>query len=204
MFLVSALCTAFVSSYSFDMVPEQVKDDTALPTSSAVDTMKTAGISMDESVPVISQPEILISTVPMITEAVVPSQIMAIDPLMTDVTSDQTVTGSINTDSDDETMLKPVMTETEEISGRGWSETSATDVLKKIYDECIQHGSFACVKPKVLSFLSAAVKKDKVLLTDDLVIEKTGRIMKDAYGFEQPLQVSPASSYHYCNTDSVT
>jgi hypothetical protein len=179
------------------MVSEQMKDGMALPTSSVVDTMKTSDTSMDDSVPVISQPEVMISTAPMITEAVVPSQIMTTDPLMTDAASDQMMTASINKDSEEQTMPKPEMTETEETSSRGWSETSATDVLKKIYDECVQHGSFACVKPKVLSFLSAAVKKDKILLTDDLVIEKTGRIMKDAYGYERPLQVLPFL-YHGC------
>jgi hypothetical protein len=158
-----------------------MQDGAALPTSGGADMTRTSGAPMDDSVPVISQPEILISTVPMITEAVLPSQIMITDPLMTD-------SADINKDIDEETMQSPVMTETE-ISARGWSETSATDVLKKIYNECVRYGSFACVKPKVLSFLSAAVKKDKILLTGDLVIEKTGRIMKEAYRFEQPLQV---------------
>jgi hypothetical protein len=185
-FLLSALCTTFVSTYSLDTVSGQMIGGTALPTSSAVDIMKTSGAPMDDSVPVISQPEILISTVPMFSEAVLPSQIMISDPLMTD-------SGSTNKDSDEETMPRPVMTETE--SSRGWSETSATDVLKKIYEECVRHGSFACVKPKVLSFLSAAVKKDKILLTDDLVIEKAGRIMKGAYRFEQPLQVRSVSTH---------
>jgi hypothetical protein len=195
--LLSVFCTIFVSTYSFDMVLEQMKDDTELPTSSVVDTMKTPDTSMDDPVPVISQPEVMISTVPMITETVVPSQIMTTDPLMTETTSDQMMTVSMNKDMEEQTTPKPVVTETEEVSSRGWSETSATDVLKKIYDECVQHGSFACVKPKVLSFLSAAVKKDKILLTDDLVIENTGRIMKDAYGFERPLQVRSVSSHYY-------
>jgi hypothetical protein len=180
-----------------------MKDGTALPTSSAEDTMKTSDTPMDDSVPVISQPEIIISTGPMITEAVMPSQIMTADPLMTDATSDQMMTGSINKDSEEQTMTKPVMTETEEISSRGWSETTATDVLKKIYDDCVQHGSFACVKPKVLSFLSAAVKKEKILLTDDLVIEKAGRIMKDAYGFEHSLQVCFDSTHYYSHIITV-
>lgn len=184
LFLLSVICTTLASTYSFDVVSEQTKDGSELPTLSAVDTMKTSEASMDDTVPVISQPEVMISTAPMITEAVVPSQIMTTDPLMTDAVSEQ-----MNKDSEEETMPKPVMTETVEISSRSWSETSATDVLKKIYDECVRHGSFACVKPKVLSFLSSAVKRDKILLTDDLVIEKTGRIMKDAYRFERPLQV---------------
>jgi hypothetical protein len=196
LFLLSVLCTAFASTYSFDMVSEQIQDGTALPTSSAVDT-KTSDTPMDDSFPVISQPEIMFSTAPMITEAVVPSQVMTTDPLLMDAASDQMMSGNINKGNEEETMPKPVMTETEEISSRGWSDTSATDVFKKIYGECVQHGSFACVKPKVLSFLSAAVKKDKIFLTDDLVIEKTGRIMKDTYRFEHPLQVRSASGDCY-------
>jgi len=149
---------------------------------------------MDYAVPVLSQPEVMISTVPMITETVAPSQMMAADPLMSDAASGQMMTENVDRNVEEEKMPKQTETEQEEISGRGWTETTGTDLLKKIYNECVQHGSLACVKPKVLSFLSTAVKKDKIMLTDDLVIEKRGRVMEDAYEFDQPQQVGFSSS----------
>lgn len=192
LFLLSVLSAILTSTHSFEMVLEQVKDGATLPTSSAMDTTKTSETSADDSVPVLSQPEVMISTFPM-TETVLPSQMMVADPLTTEASSGQIVAGAKDEIMAERTMPEPEVTENDEIIGRGWSDTTAMDVLKKIYEECVRHGSFACVKPKVLSFLSTAVNKDTVMLTDDLIIEKTGRVMEDVYEFEQPHQVAPSS-----------
>lgn len=201
LFLFFIYSTILISTRSFGMVLEKMKDGPALPTLSATDMMKGSDVSMDEdSIPVLSQPEVMISTVPMRTEVDVPSEMTATDTLMTEAASDQVMTESMGKNTAEETMSKPAVTE-ELASSRGWSQATAADILKRIYDECVQHGSFACVKPKVLSFLSAVVKKDKILLTDDLVIEKTDREM-DAYEFEKPQQVGSASShYEYTYTE---
>jgi hypothetical protein len=191
--LFSVLSATLVTTHSFSMVLEQVKESATLPTSSAMDNVKTSETSTGDSVPVLSQPEVMVSTLPM-SETVLPPQMTIANPLMTNDESEQIMTENMDKNMADQTMAKPVGTEEEEVSSRSWSDTTATDVLKKIYEECLRYGSFACVKPKVLSFLSTAVKKDKILLTDDLIIEKTGRLMKEAYEFEQPQQVGSASS----------
>jgi hypothetical protein len=191
--LLSVFSTILVSTHSFDGALEKMRNGSASPNLSNADTMQGSEALMDDSVPVLYQPEVMISTLPMRTESVAPSQMVVTDPLMTEAVPNQMMTESSGKNTAEETMPKPAMTD-EEASGRGWSQTTASDVLKKIYDECVQHGSFACVKPKVLSFLSAAVKKDKILLTDDLVIEKTGR-RTETYEFEEPQQVGSASSH---------
>jgi hypothetical protein len=50
------------------------------------------------------------------------------------------------------------------------TDTTAIDVLKHVYAECVQYGSLSCVKPKLLAFLSSAVKKDQIAVTKDMVI----------------------------------
>jgi hypothetical protein len=50
------------------------------------------------------------------------------------------------------------------------SDVTAADVLKRVYTDCVQHGSLACVKPKLLAFLSSAVKKDQIPITKDMLI----------------------------------
>lgn len=50
------------------------------------------------------------------------------------------------------------------------SSLTAVDLLQNIYNECLQEGSFSCVKPKVLAFLSTSMAKDKIRLTRDLTI----------------------------------
>ena len=191
--LLSVFSTILVSTHSFDGTLEKMRNGSTSPNLSEADTMKSSESLVDDSVPVLYQPEVMTSTVPMRTETVVPSQMLVSDPLMTDAAPNQMMTESTEKNTAEETVPKPAMTD-EEASSRGWSQTTASDVLKKIYDECVQHGSFACVKPKVLSFLSAAVKKDKILLTDDLVIEKTGR-RTETYEFEEPQQVGSVSSH---------
>jgi hypothetical protein len=199
LFLFSIFSTILVSTHSIEMALEEMRDGSALPPSSDADTVKSSETLTYDSIPVLSQPEVMISTLPMRTETAVSSQMIATDPLMTDAAPSQMMTESTGKTTAEETMSKPAVAK-EEASSRGWSQTTATGVLKKIYDECVQHGSFACVKPKVLSFLSAVVKQDKILLTDDLVIEKTGRVTED-YEFEQPQKVgSPSSQYGYIYT----
>jgi hypothetical protein len=192
--LFSVFSTILVSTHSFDGALDKTRDGSASSTLSDADTVKISETLMVDSVPVLSQPEVMISTVPMRTETVIPSQMIGTDPLMTDAAPNQMMTESTGKNTAEQTIPKPAMTD-EETSSRGWYQATASDVLKKIFDECVQHGSFACVKPKVLSFLSAAVKKDKILLTDDLVIEKTGR-MTETHEFEEPQQVGFASSHY--------
>lgn len=192
--LFSVFSAILVSTHSFDGVLKNMRNGSTSSNLSDADTVQSSETLMDDSVPVLYQPDVMISTVPMRTETLVPSQMIVTDPLMTDATPNQMMIESTGKNTAEETMPKSAMTE-EEASSRGWSQKTASDVLKKIYDECVQHGSFACVKPKVLSFLSVAVKKDKILLTDDLVIEKTGR-MTETYEFEEPQQVGSASSHN--------
>jgi len=191
--LLSVFSTILVSTHSFDGDLETIRNGSTSRNLSDEDTMQSSETLVDDSVPVLYQPEGMISTAPMRTETVVPLQMIVIDPPMTDAAPNQVMTESTGKNAAEETMPKPAMTD--EVSSRGWSQMTASDVLKRIYDECVQHGSFACVKPKVLSFLSAAVKKDKILLTDDLVIEKTGR-RTESYEFEEPQQVGSASSHY--------
>ena len=191
--LLSVFPTILVSTHSFDGALEKIRNGSS-PNLSEADTNQNSETLVDDSVPVLYQPEGMISTVPVRTETVVPSQTIVTDPPMTEAAPNQMMTESIGKNTAEETMPKPAMTD-EEARSTGWSQTTASDVLKKIYDECVQHGSFACVKPKVLSFLSAAVKKDKIMLTDDLVIEKTGR-RTETYEFEEPQQVGSASSHY--------
>ncbi|CAG2054127.1 unnamed protein product [Timema podura] len=70
-------------------------------------------------------------------------------------------------------------------SSSSFVDSTAADVIKRIYKECVQQGSFSCIKPKVLSFLSSAVKKDKILLTEDLVIEKTAKYLSTNDNYEK-------------------
>lgn len=191
--LLSIFSTILVSTHAFDGTLEKMRDGSTSPNLSDADTMQSSETLVDDSVPVLYEPEVMISTVPMRTETVVPPQMIVTDPLMTDTAPNQMMAESTGENTAEETIPKPAMTD-EKASSRGWSQTTASDVLKKIYDECVQHGSFACVKPKVLSFLSEAVKKDKILLTDDLVIEKTGR-RTETYEFEEPQQVGSANSH---------
>ena len=192
--LFSVFSAILVSTHSFDGVLKNMRNGSTSSNLSDADTVQSSETLMDDSVPVLYQPDVMISTVPMRTETLVPSQMIVTDPLMTDATPNQMMIESTGKNTAEETMPKSAMTE-EEASSRGWSQKTASDVLKKIYDECVQHGSFACVKSKVFPFLSAAVKKDKIPLTDDLVIEKTGR-MTENYEFEEPQQVGSASSHY--------
>jgi hypothetical protein len=191
--LFAVFSTILVSTHSFDGALDKTMDGSTSSALSDADTMKSSETLIADSVPVLSQPQVMISTAPMRTETVIPLQMIGTEPLMTEAAPNQLMTESTGKNTAEETMPKPAMTD-EETSSRGWSQTTASDVLKKIFDECVQHGSFACVKPKVLSFLSAAVKNDKILLTDDLVIEKIGR-MAETYEFEEPQQVGFASSH---------
>lgn len=44
-------------------------------------------------------------------------------------------------------------------------EATAADVLRHAYLECVQYGSLSCVKPKLLAFISTAVKHDQIPVT---------------------------------------
>ncbi|KAG8223565.1 hypothetical protein J437_LFUL003029 [Ladona fulva] len=61
---------------------------------------------------------------------------------------------------------------------------TAAGVLKKIYAECVSKGSFACAKPKVLAFLSAAAKRDSIPLTEDMAIVRKEGVSYNAEEIE--------------------
>jgi len=44
-------------------------------------------------------------------------------------------------------------------------EATAVQVLRHVYQECVQFGSLSCVKPKLLAFISTAVKHDQIPVT---------------------------------------
>ncbi|XP_017882733.1 uncharacterized protein LOC108631855 [Ceratina calcarata] len=53
------------------------------------------------------------------------------------------------------------------------TETTA-EALRNIYHKCINNESMlSCVKPKVLAYLSQAVKQDRLAITEDLAIVKS-------------------------------
>lgn len=47
---------------------------------------------------------------------------------------------------------------------------TALDLLQGIYSGCVEEGDFSCVKPKVLAFISTAVKQDKIRISKDLSV----------------------------------
>lgn len=57
---------------------------------------------------------------------------------------------------------------------------TAAEVVSNIYDSCLQYGSFSCIKPKVLGYLSSALKRDKISITEDMAIVNNGRYASDA------------------------
>ncbi|PSN43132.1 hypothetical protein C0J52_17083 [Blattella germanica] len=174
--LFAVLSAAFVFAYSTDIVLEKVKDDTYQPVPvineapGVMDTMKI----VEDSVAVSSDPEVYVTDPQrktadnMATEDILemPEKLVLEEPVM--VVNSENVEMPQNEDT-----------------GRTYP-LPATDVVKNIVVECVQQGSFSCVKSKMLSFLSKVAKNDKIMLTNDLSIEKTGRVMNDIYQFEQP------------------
>ncbi|XP_003401376.1 uncharacterized protein LOC126924420 [Bombus affinis] len=60
------------------------------------------------------------------------------------------------------------------------TETTA-DALQNIYYRCIDNESMlSCVKPKVLAYLSQAVKEDRLAITDDLAIVKSRNMAEES------------------------
>ncbi|XP_065350648.1 uncharacterized protein LOC135946366 [Cloeon dipterum] len=55
-------------------------------------------------------------------------------------------------------------------AGANTKDNTAIEVLKHVYHECVQYGSLSCVKPKLLAFISTAVKHDSIPVTKDMVI----------------------------------
>ncbi|CAH0388539.1 unnamed protein product [Bemisia tabaci] len=66
---------------------------------------------------------------------------------------------------------------------------TALDMVRSMYDECLSEGSFSCVKPKILAFLSASSDKENIRLTRDLSIVKA------------PSYVEPAPEYYLQTPD---
>ncbi|XP_069679315.1 uncharacterized protein [Periplaneta americana] len=189
-FLISLILAILVSAQAYEMLSEKVQDSATMPemsgTTSGMDT------TMDDTVPVLSQPEAMLPTIPM-TEAVVASQMKTSEPMMAE-TEPMTMAEAGPEQTMEENIRENEASLPEEENGRSWSDVSAADMIKRAYVECVQYGSFTCVKPKVLSFLSAAAKKDRIMLTEDLIIEKTGRFMEQPYEFERPLQWDGSNS----------
>lgn len=51
------------------------------------------------------------------------------------------------------------------------------DVLQQVYGECLQDGSFYCVRPRFISFLKKSISQDKIRVTRDLsIIPRQGEI----------------------------
>lgn len=66
------------------------------------------------------------------------------------------------------------------VAAVGSRSETAVDVFGNIFDSCLKFGSFSCVKPKFLKFLSDSLKNDRIVLTEDLSIEKNeGRVTSD-------------------------
>ncbi|XP_059489243.1 uncharacterized protein LOC132204638 [Neocloeon triangulifer] len=55
-------------------------------------------------------------------------------------------------------------------AGANTKDNTAIEVLKHVYHECVQYGSLSCVKPKLLAFISTAVKHDQIPVTKDMAI----------------------------------
>ncbi|XP_043265994.1 uncharacterized protein LOC122405376 [Colletes gigas] len=77
------------------------------------------------------------------------------------------------------------------------TETTA-DALQRIYYRCVDNESmYSCVKPKVLAYLSNAVKQDRLAITEDLAVVKSRDLPEDNNEEYYPSQydsVDPARS----------
>ncbi|XP_076241428.1 DUF1676 domain-containing protein Osi18 [Calliopsis andreniformis] len=73
---------------------------------------------------------------------------------------------------------------------------TTTEVLRNIYYKCIDNESMlSCVKPKVLAYLSNAVKQDRVPITDDLAVVRSREMHEESSDEYYPSQydsVDPA------------
>lgn len=53
-------------------------------------------------------------------------------------------------------------------------DLSAAQLVTDIYKSCVSQFSVSCIKPKALSWISHAVNSDKIRITDELSIIRTG------------------------------
>lgn len=53
-------------------------------------------------------------------------------------------------------------------------EISASQLLSEIFESCVKEYSTSCIKPKALAWISHAVNQDKIKITDELSIIRTG------------------------------
>ncbi|KAJ9577063.1 hypothetical protein L9F63_006343 [Diploptera punctata] len=163
--LIAILASVLVHVHSSVLLVEKVNDGSVVPieiiSDPNEDTMKTR----EEIPPNLSETEAMSAE---------PTESKINEPIMT------------------ENMASPAMTEemstNEESTGRSSYQMTAAQAFKNIFDECLHYGSFSCAKSKMLSYLNQAAKKDKILITDSLTIEKNGRRFNDVYEFEQPQQ----------------
>jgi Protein of unknown function (DUF1676) len=58
-------------------------------------------------------------------------------------------------------------------------DISASELITEIYKSCVAQYSTSCVKPKALAWMSHAVNQDKIRLTKDMSIVRTG---EDEFG----------------------
>ncbi|XP_044727538.1 uncharacterized protein LOC123291135 [Chrysoperla carnea] len=55
-------------------------------------------------------------------------------------------------------------------------DISASELVSDVYNGCLQHFQFNCVKPKALAWISNVYENKVIRITDDLAIRKTGEI----------------------------
>lgn len=53
-------------------------------------------------------------------------------------------------------------------------DISASDLIADIYKSCVSQYSTSCIKPRALAWLSHAVNQDKIKITEELTIIRTG------------------------------
>lgn len=64
-------------------------------------------------------------------------------------------------------------------------EISASQLIEDIFKSCISQYSTSCIKPKALAWISHAVNQDKIKVTDELSIIRTGEDEFDASSSSQ-------------------
>ena len=173
-FLIAIIASVLVYVHSSVVLLQNISDDTAVP----------VGLMSNEDA--------------MKTSEEISSSMSETETMPAESTESQ-----LNEATMAENVASPAMAEematNEEVTGRSTYQLTAVQAMKNIFDECLHYGSLSCAKSKMLSYLSQAAKKDRILITDSLTIEKNGRSYSDGYEFEQPQQVSICSNSLFCS-----
>lgn len=72
-------------------------------------------------------------------------------------------------------------------------DISATELISDIYRSCVSQFSTSCIKPKALGWISHAVNQDKIKITDELSIIRTG---EDEFDAESRADVNPVINFY--------